>query len=101
MYSQTSAQKTQDEKEMVQPMGHKCASQIVRQIYSALEDHPLVNEYENVKGISKNLFFVDHSFHEETSGNPTVKQMFTKQAFSLPFAIIFFVKVTIPRSLRY
>ncbi|XP_072540909.1 NFX1-type zinc finger-containing protein 1 [Salminus brasiliensis] len=34
-------------------------------IYSELENHPSVLEYEDVKGIFTNLFFIDHKFHEE------------------------------------
>ncbi|KAG7326586.1 hypothetical protein KOW79_009987 [Hemibagrus wyckioides] len=34
-------------------------------IYSELENHPSVLEYENIKGILTNIFFIDHKFHEE------------------------------------
>ncbi|XP_074497910.1 NFX1-type zinc finger-containing protein 1 isoform X1 [Sebastes fasciatus] len=34
-------------------------------IYDKLENHPSVLDYENIKGITTNLFFVEHSHHEE------------------------------------
>ncbi|KAM9759617.1 NFX1-type zinc finger-containing protein 1 isoform 1-T2 [Menidia menidia] len=34
-------------------------------IYSELENHPSVLEYENIKGLSTNLFFVEHNHPEE------------------------------------
>ncbi|KAM5135150.1 NFX1-type zinc finger-containing protein 1 [Mantella aurantiaca] len=34
-------------------------------IYRQLENHPSVLDYENVKGVSSNLFFVKHSYFEQ------------------------------------
>ncbi|XP_078411503.1 NFX1-type zinc finger-containing protein 1 isoform X1 [Cetorhinus maximus] len=34
-------------------------------IYEQLENHPSVLNYENIKGVSSNLFFVEHSYPEE------------------------------------
>ncbi|XP_047439999.1 NFX1-type zinc finger-containing protein 1 isoform X2 [Mugil cephalus] len=34
-------------------------------IYSELENHPSVLEYENIKGLNTNLFFVEHTHPEE------------------------------------
>ncbi|XP_068006238.1 NFX1-type zinc finger-containing protein 1 isoform X1 [Melanerpes formicivorus] len=34
-------------------------------IYSELENHPSVLHYENIKGVSSNLFFVEHEFLEQ------------------------------------
>ncbi|NXJ89686.1 ZNFX1 protein, partial [Corythaixoides concolor] len=34
-------------------------------IYQELENHPSVLKYENVKGVSSNLFFVEHDFPEQ------------------------------------
>ncbi|XP_067904238.1 NFX1-type zinc finger-containing protein 1 [Heterodontus francisci] len=34
-------------------------------IYEQLENHPSVMNYENIKGISSNLFFVEHNYPEE------------------------------------
>lgn len=34
-------------------------------IYSELENHPSVFDYDNVKGLNKNLFFVEHNHPEE------------------------------------
>ncbi|KAM4740439.1 NFX1-type zinc finger-containing protein 1 isoform 2-T2 [Anableps anableps] len=34
-------------------------------IYSALENHPSVFEYENIKGLNTNLFFLEHNYLEE------------------------------------
>ncbi|XP_067670298.1 NFX1-type zinc finger-containing protein 1-like [Haliotis asinina] len=41
-------------------------SSLLRHIYPKLEDHPSVFDYENVKGISTNMFFIDHRNQEET-----------------------------------
>lgn len=40
------------------------SSLLVPHIYEELIDHPKVAEYEDIKGISKNLFFVDHRENE-------------------------------------
>nr|XP_006003202.1 PREDICTED: NFX1-type zinc finger-containing protein 1 [Latimeria chalumnae] len=34
-------------------------------IYDQLENHPSVQQYENIKGVSSNLFFVEHTFPEQ------------------------------------
>uniref|UniRef100_A0A4W6EBA4 Zinc finger NFX1-type containing 1 n=1 Tax=Lates calcarifer TaxID=8187 RepID=A0A4W6EBA4_LATCA len=34
-------------------------------IYSELENHPSVLDYDNIKGLNTNLFFVEHNHHEE------------------------------------
>ncbi|XP_068769058.1 NFX1-type zinc finger-containing protein 1 isoform X2 [Struthio camelus] len=34
-------------------------------IYQELENHPSVLKYENIKGVSSNLFFVEHDFPEQ------------------------------------
>lgn len=34
-------------------------------IYSELENHPSVLDYENIKGLNTNLFFVEHNYPEE------------------------------------
>ncbi|XP_043566132.1 NFX1-type zinc finger-containing protein 1 isoform X1 [Chiloscyllium plagiosum] len=34
-------------------------------IYEQLENHPSVMNYENIKGVSSNLFFVEHNYPEE------------------------------------
>ncbi|XP_046560627.1 NFX1-type zinc finger-containing protein 1-like isoform X2 [Haliotis rubra] len=41
-------------------------SSLLRHIYPNLEDHPSVFDYENVKGISTNMFFIQHRNQEET-----------------------------------
>ncbi|XP_048249506.1 NFX1-type zinc finger-containing protein 1-like [Haliotis rufescens] len=41
-----------------------CISRLMRHIYLRLDDHPKVSKYENMKGIAKNLFFINHSEHE-------------------------------------
>ncbi|XP_031682929.1 NFX1-type zinc finger-containing protein 1-like isoform X2 [Oncorhynchus kisutch] len=38
---------------------------IVPHIYSELENHPSVMDFENVKGLQSNMFFVEHNYHEE------------------------------------
>ncbi|KAG9353375.1 hypothetical protein JZ751_017954 [Albula glossodonta] len=48
---------------------HRMRPEIARlltpHIYSQLENHPSVLEYENIKGLLTNLFFVEHQFPEE------------------------------------
>ncbi|KAK6319679.1 hypothetical protein J4Q44_G00108900 [Coregonus suidteri] len=38
---------------------------LVPHIYSELENHPSVMDFENVKGLHSNMFFVEHNYHEE------------------------------------
>ncbi|KAK6320892.1 hypothetical protein J4Q44_G00078680 [Coregonus suidteri] len=38
---------------------------LVPHIYSELENHPSVMDYENVKGLLSNMFFVEHNYLEE------------------------------------
>ncbi|XP_075703159.1 NFX1-type zinc finger-containing protein 1 [Rhinoderma darwinii] len=48
---------------------HRMRPEIARlltpHIYSELENHPSVLSYENIKGVSTNLFFVQHEFFEQ------------------------------------
>ncbi|KAJ8358613.1 hypothetical protein SKAU_G00151380, partial [Synaphobranchus kaupii] len=48
---------------------HRMRPEIARlltpHIYSELENHPSVFEYENIKGLLTNLFFVEHQYPEE------------------------------------
>lgn len=48
---------------------HRMRSEIARlltpHIYSELENHPSVFNYENIKGLNTNLFFVEHSHLED------------------------------------
>ncbi|NWU16427.1 ZNFX1 protein, partial [Cephalopterus ornatus] len=48
---------------------HRMRPEIARlispHIYQELENHPSVLNYENIKGISSNLFFVEHDFPEQ------------------------------------
>ena len=44
-------------------------SKIFRHIYDGLEDHTSVTEYENIKGVTKNLFFIDHDVRESVHDN--------------------------------
>ncbi|NXS11506.1 ZNFX1 protein, partial [Neodrepanis coruscans] len=46
-------------------MRPEIAELISPHIYRELENHPSVLKYENIKGISSNLFFVDHDFPEQ------------------------------------
>ncbi|XP_013397904.1 NFX1-type zinc finger-containing protein 1-like [Lingula anatina] len=39
---------------------------LVPEIYDHLLDHESVFQYENVRGVEENLFFIDHNFEEET-----------------------------------
>ena len=50
-------------------MRPEIASIVGNHIYEHLENHESVLNYENVKGIGKNLFFMDHYYPEEN--NPT------------------------------
>ncbi|KAH9515710.1 NFX1-type zinc finger-containing protein 1 [Bulinus truncatus] len=40
-------------------------SQIIKLIYPGLEDHPSVCEFEHIRGVSKDVFFINHN-HQET-----------------------------------
>ncbi|XP_053309484.1 NFX1-type zinc finger-containing protein 1 [Spea bombifrons] len=48
---------------------HRMRPEIARlltpHIYSELENHSSVLNYENIMGVSSNIFFVDHSYHEQ------------------------------------
>ncbi|KAG8565493.1 hypothetical protein GDO81_012876 [Engystomops pustulosus] len=48
---------------------HRMRPEIARlltpHIYNELENHPSVESYENIKGVSTNLFFVQHEFLEQ------------------------------------
>ena len=44
-------------------------SKIFRHIYDGLEDHASVTEYEDVRGVTKNVFFIDHDVHESVHDN--------------------------------
>ncbi|XP_040890146.1 NFX1-type zinc finger-containing protein 1 [Toxotes jaculatrix] len=48
---------------------HRMRPEIARlltpHIYSELENHPSVLDYDNIKGLNTNLFFVEHSYPEE------------------------------------
>ena len=44
-------------------------SQMFRHIYDGLEDHISVTEYEDIRGVSKNLFFIDHDLQESIHDN--------------------------------
>ena len=44
-------------------------SKIFRHIYNGLEDHTSVTQYENVRGVAKNVFFIDHDTHESVHDN--------------------------------
>uniref|UniRef100_A0AAY5KHR1 RZ-type domain-containing protein n=1 Tax=Esox lucius TaxID=8010 RepID=A0AAY5KHR1_ESOLU len=38
---------------------------LVPHIYTELENHPSVMEYDNIKGLQSNMFFVDHNHYEK------------------------------------
>ena len=45
-------------------------SQMFRHIYrDGLEDHVSVTQYEDIQGVSKNLYFIDHDLHESVHDN--------------------------------
>jgi hypothetical protein len=44
-------------------------SKMFRHIYDGLEDHASVTEYENIRGVIKNLFFIDHDVRESVHDN--------------------------------
>ena len=39
-------------------------SELMKIIYPELKDHPVVEDYPNIKGISKNMFFIQHDIAE-------------------------------------
>ncbi|GCB62108.1 hypothetical protein scyTo_0000002 [Scyliorhinus torazame] len=46
-------------------MRPEIAALLCPHIYEQLENHPSVLNYENIKGVSSNLFFIEHSYPEE------------------------------------
>ncbi|XP_053354042.1 NFX1-type zinc finger-containing protein 1 [Clarias gariepinus] len=50
-------------------------------IYSELENHASVFEYENIKGILTNMFFIDHKSHEEEIKDGRSHQNFHEARF--------------------
>ena len=42
-------------------------ARLMRFFYDNLEDHDTVHKYESVRGVSKNIFFVDHRYLEDDS----------------------------------
>ncbi|NXM69663.1 ZNFX1 protein, partial [Serilophus lunatus] len=40
-------------------------AELISHMYRELENHPSVLKYENIKGVSSNLFFVEHDFPEQ------------------------------------
>ena len=44
-------------------------SKLLRLIYDGLEDHESVMKYENIRGVSKNVFFINHEFRESVHDN--------------------------------
>ncbi|XP_060589825.1 NFX1-type zinc finger-containing protein 1-like [Ruditapes philippinarum] len=42
-------------------------AEIIRHIYPELKDHDIVKSYPDVKGISSNLYFIDHRHSEESN----------------------------------
>ena len=42
---------------------------LMKHIYDDLENHRSVEEYENIKGMKKNLFFINHSHSEDHGDN--------------------------------
>ena len=42
-------------------------ARLMRFIYEDLQDHESVHEYEDVSGVSKNIYFIDHRFLEDES----------------------------------
>ncbi|KIL87971.1 hypothetical protein FAVG1_08853 [Fusarium avenaceum] len=46
-------------------------SQLIRRVYPNLQDHPTVFNNEDVVGMRKNLFWLDHNHPEDTGGDGT------------------------------
>ncbi|XP_031549984.1 NFX1-type zinc finger-containing protein 1-like [Actinia tenebrosa] len=40
---------------------------LMKHIYEDLQDHPSVKEYDNMRGVEHNVFFIDHRHHEDSS----------------------------------
>ena len=43
-------------------------------LYPGLEDHKLVKEYPNVRGIQRNVFFVSHNHRENEGGDESASK---------------------------
>ena len=60
-------------------------STIMRHIYPNLRDHPSVTTYEDVMGVSKNVFFLDHRFHEDSDEDLKSKSNYHEAKFIAAF----------------
>jgi len=52
-------------------MRPEIANLVVGTIYSELNNHPTVEDYPDVKGMDRNLFFIDHQQHEKSVSTNT------------------------------
>ena len=39
-------------------------AELMKHIYEDLQNHESVMKFENIKGVSSNIFFIDHQEHE-------------------------------------
>ena len=57
-------------------------------LYPDLEDHKLVKEYPDVRGIQKNVFFVSHNHRENEGGDDSASKYNTYEVCSDDFLYI-------------
>ncbi|KAF8778266.1 NFX1-type zinc finger-containing protein 1 [Argiope bruennichi] len=66
-------------------MRPEIASLLVPHIYAKLQNHESVKTFENIKGVSKNVFFVNHSYHERQENDSKSKVNVHEANFMLKF----------------
>ncbi|XP_046846173.1 NFX1-type zinc finger-containing protein 1-like [Xenia sp. Carnegie-2017] len=64
-------------------------SNLFRHIYENLEDHESVNEYENIRGVEHNLYFIDHDQSENVHDNVHSKVNHHEAKFMAELALYF------------
>ncbi|CAL1285236.1 unnamed protein product [Larinioides sclopetarius] len=66
-------------------MRPEIASLLVPHIYSKLKNHESVKEFGNIKGVAKNVFFVNHSYYELQENDSKSKVNVHEATFILKF----------------
>ena len=73
----------------VQHRMRPCISALIReQTYPSLRDHKSVHQYPGVKGVTGNLFFIDHNYPEEGADDPDATTKSNKQEASYCVEIV-------------
>jgi hypothetical protein len=57
-------------------------SSLVKPFYDDLQDHPRVLQSPNIRGVAKNMYWIDHNKFEDTESNPGKKVRFRVRIFA-------------------